>query len=280
MVPSQLITVVTPSSSYGFPLCPNPVTVAVLCFGLAPVAPRFKENNLRGVSIDPANTPTLPRKLRRFHFELSRINQLLFLLTGDSGDAIDFYQRVSRQRSDCDGCPRWATMRKICREHFVHSVPVLNFCQVDVRLNNGVRGSAANLHHLLDLIHDHGGVRFNRPFLGVSCVVGALPRDIYQPVVNNHWHDDVFFAAGLSFGIHLADCARIRRHRILSGRILAAGSLGGGALNQDAAGGAQTRQHSSDPSGKCPARDTGIHKILLYRSAPRIYCDPLYPSLR
>src|SRR6266446_7624137 len=79
MVPSQLITVVTPSSSYGFPLCPNPVTVAVLCFGLAPVAPRFKENNLRGVSIDPANTPTLPRKLRRFHFELSRINQLLFL---------------------------------------------------------------------------------------------------------------------------------------------------------------------------------------------------------
>src|ERR1700730_2710308 len=73
MVPSQLITVATASSSYGFPLCPNPVTVAVSCFGLVPVAPRFNENNLRGVRIDPANTPTLPRKLRRFHFELSRI---------------------------------------------------------------------------------------------------------------------------------------------------------------------------------------------------------------
>ena len=78
MVPSQLITVVTPSSSYGLPLCPNPVTVAVFFFGLAPVAPRFNENNLRGARIDPANTPALPRKLRRFHFELSRMNQLLF----------------------------------------------------------------------------------------------------------------------------------------------------------------------------------------------------------
>src|SRR5260370_18804120 len=97
MVPSQLITVVSASSSYGFPLCPNPVTVAVLCFGLAPVAPRFNENNLRGVRIDPANTPTLPRKLRRFHFEFRRMNQLLFvLLTGDRADAIYFYHRVSR----------------------------------------------------------------------------------------------------------------------------------------------------------------------------------------
>src|ERR1700730_19221951 len=73
MVPSQLMTVVSPSSWYGFPLCPSPVTVAVLFFGLAPVAPRFNEDNLRGARIDPANTPTLPRKLRRFHFELSRI---------------------------------------------------------------------------------------------------------------------------------------------------------------------------------------------------------------
>src|SRR2546427_11693682 len=81
MVPSQLITVVTPSSSYGFPLCPNPVTVAVLFFGLAPVAPRFNENTLRGARTDPANTPTLPRKFRRFHFELSRMNQLLFRFT-------------------------------------------------------------------------------------------------------------------------------------------------------------------------------------------------------
>src|ERR1700731_615389 len=142
MVPSQLITVVTPSSSYGFPLCPNPVTVGVFFFGLAPVAPRFRENNLRDARIDPANTPTPPRKLRRFDFKLSRMNQLLFLLTGDGGDAIDFHQRVSRQRSDCDGCPRGASMRKICREHFVHSVPMLNFCQVDVHLKNGVRGSS------------------------------------------------------------------------------------------------------------------------------------------
>src|ERR1700682_6414826 len=82
MVPWQLITVGTPSSSYGFPLCPNPVTVAVLFFGLAPLAPRFNENNLRGARIDPAKTPALPRKLRRFHFELSRMNQLLFFTYG------------------------------------------------------------------------------------------------------------------------------------------------------------------------------------------------------
>src|SRR5260370_42016254 len=81
MVPSQLITVVIPSSWYGFPLCPNPVTAVVLCFGLAPVAPRFNENNLRGVRLDPANTPTLPRKLRRLHFEFRRPHPLLLRFT-------------------------------------------------------------------------------------------------------------------------------------------------------------------------------------------------------
>src|SRR5205823_1366941 len=92
MVPSQLITVVTPSSSYGLPVCPKPLTRV-----LAADRSAFLENNLRGARIEPAITPTLPRKLRRFHFELNRIELLLcILLTRDRGNAIDFDQRISR----------------------------------------------------------------------------------------------------------------------------------------------------------------------------------------
>ena len=42
---------------------------------------RFAENNLRGANIELAITPTLPRKLRRFHFELSRMNEAPLPLT-------------------------------------------------------------------------------------------------------------------------------------------------------------------------------------------------------
>ncbi len=72
MVPSQLITVVTPSSSKGLPVSPKPFT-GVLALAPAPTDDRFQENNLCGARIALAIIPTLPRKLRRFHFELSRI---------------------------------------------------------------------------------------------------------------------------------------------------------------------------------------------------------------
>ena len=45
IVPSQLITVVTPSSSYGFPVCPKPLT-----FVFALAGARLKENNFCGTS--------------------------------------------------------------------------------------------------------------------------------------------------------------------------------------------------------------------------------------
>jgi hypothetical protein len=34
-------------------------------------------------------------------------------LASDGGDAIDFHQRISRQRRDRDGCAGWAAMRKV-----------------------------------------------------------------------------------------------------------------------------------------------------------------------
>src|SRR5882672_152794 len=102
MVPSQLITVVTPSSSKGLPVCPKPLTRE-----LALAAARFLENNLCGARSDPVTSPTLPRKLRRFHFDLNRIRWLLnVLLVCYGGDAIDFYQRISGQGGNCDGCAR------------------------------------------------------------------------------------------------------------------------------------------------------------------------------
>src|ERR1700733_1488891 len=154
IVPSQLITVVTPSSSYGFPVCPKPFTGA-----LAPAEPRFVENNLRGAKSDPAITPALPRKLRRFHLDLNRIKVTPWsLLAGYRGDAIDFHQRISRQGSHRDRRARWPAMGKVCREHLVHSVPVFNFHQIDIQLENAVHSSPANFYVLLNLIHDHAGV--------------------------------------------------------------------------------------------------------------------------
>src|SRR5258708_625469 len=172
--------------------------------------------------IEPAIAPIVPRKLRRFQFKLSCMIEAPFtdflsrsiypgLSSNDRGDAVDFNQRISRQGSDRDSCARWATVGKISREHFVHSIPVFNFCEVDRHLKDGVRGSSANLHKLLNLVHDHGGMRFDCPFLGISTVVGTLTRDINQSVVDNHRHDDVFLAAWLTLGIQLTNSAYLRR---------------------------------------------------------------------
>src|SRR5580704_10956130 len=103
----------------------------------------------------------------------------------------------------------------------MHSVPVFNLYQVDIQLQNTVHGSSANFHHLLDLVHDHGGVRFNGPFLGIACIVGAHARDIDRSVVDDHRHDDFFLAGWFTFAIQFADPTRI-----LCGSTLRHGGVG------------------------------------------------------
>src|SRR5207248_866867 len=71
MVPSQLITVVTPNSSYGLPEWPNPL--------MARLELRLKANNLFGATTELASAATLPRKVRRFQFELRRMRDAPYL---------------------------------------------------------------------------------------------------------------------------------------------------------------------------------------------------------
>ncbi len=124
IVPSQLMTVVTPSSSYGFPLWPKPLTV------LLPAVAATFEKSLRGAKIDPTIAAAVPRNPRRFQVEFSRMNSPRFyqraLLVSHSGNAIDFDQRVTRQCSDGYRRAGRPAMREIRPEHFVHAVPVLN----------------------------------------------------------------------------------------------------------------------------------------------------------
>src|SRR5437773_144392 len=82
----QLLTVVTPSSSYGFPLWPKPLTV------LLPAVAATFEKSLRGAKIDPTIAAAVPRNPRRFQVEFSRMNSPRFyqraLLVSHSGNAI------------------------------------------------------------------------------------------------------------------------------------------------------------------------------------------------
>src|ERR1039457_6637676 len=74
---------------------------------------------------------------------------------------------------------------------------------------NAVNRASADFNKLLHFVHDHAGVGFNCPFLLILGIVCALTGDINQTVVNDHRHDDVFFAAGLAFRVQLTDGVRI-----------------------------------------------------------------------
>src|SRR6185369_8403722 len=71
IVPSALITVGTPSSSYGFPDCPKPAS-----FGDDSAA--FAPNILRGKASDAASDATIPKNPRRL--ELSFILRSSYFL--------------------------------------------------------------------------------------------------------------------------------------------------------------------------------------------------------
>src|SRR5438128_171702 len=95
MVPSQLITVVKPSSSYGLPEWPNPL------FTARP-ASRADANSFFGAATVPASAAMLPRKVRRFQFERGRIGKLLYLC------ATAAMQLISS--SECPGTPATDTV--------------------------------------------------------------------------------------------------------------------------------------------------------------------------
>src|ERR1035437_6865005 len=130
-----------------------------------------ENSELSSPQIGTATAAAVPRNPRRFHFEMIRISVLLGVsLASDGGNAIDFHQRISRQRRDRDRGAGRSAMRKVCREYLVHSVPVFNLHQKYIRLKNAVHRSAADFYKLLHFLHDHAGVRFNRPFFLTAAV--------------------------------------------------------------------------------------------------------------
>src|SRR5271165_4193971 len=191
-----------------------------------------------------ARSSTVHRRVFLWYATCSRLCRLL----SEGGDAVDFHQGISRQRGHRDGCPRRATVREVGREHLVHSIPVFNLHQEYVQLKNGVHGSTADFNVLLDLVHDHRGMGFDRPLSEIPLVVSALPRDIDQTMMDNHRHNYVFLAARFAVAIQFADSA----------------NLGGGTLSQGTAGQrggrkSQRGKYGSAPRGKYSASECRAH---------------------
>src|SRR5712672_3567363 len=67
IVPWQLMTVVTPSSSYTLPVCPKPERAGGAA---ADDEPKGSAHTFREFNMAPANDPTAATKLRRRHFVL------------------------------------------------------------------------------------------------------------------------------------------------------------------------------------------------------------------
>src|SRR4029077_17964096 len=160
--------------------------------------------------------------LLRFTYELRR--QCTLFSPGNLPAAPPPHPSYARARPHPTRYTPGPAMREICGENLVHSIPVFNFHQKDIRLNHAVHGSTANLHELFDLIHHHGGVGFNRPFLLIPGVVSALAGDEDQTVIENYRHNDLLLA-GFAFAVQLADPSGLRSAGALSKRT--AGRSGG-----------------------------------------------------
>src|SRR5204863_7436951 len=93
----------------------------------------FEANNFRGASTEPATTPRLPRKLRRFHFEPSRMMdaplcKLRLLLADDRRDAVNLDHRFTWQRCHCYSSSRRTAVRQLCFEYLIHGLGVRKAC--------------------------------------------------------------------------------------------------------------------------------------------------------
>src|SRR5207302_7240318 len=116
MVPSQLMTEVTPSSSYTLPLAPNPVSLGG---GLQP-------KDLHAATTAAATVPRPPRKLRRFHRPLIPIYKLLRLVAGYRRDIqlIPSSERPGTPATETVVRAR-ATMREVGPEDSVPPIVVI-----------------------------------------------------------------------------------------------------------------------------------------------------------
>src|SRR5438270_2818381 len=126
----------------------------------------LEANDFRGARTEPATTPRLPRKLRRFHFEPSRMTDaplltLRFLLANDCRDAVDFDHRFSRQCRHRYRSSRRTAVREICFEYLIHGLIVGEVGKIDGELQNAIHSSAPSLDELLYVLHYLGGVGFD-----------------------------------------------------------------------------------------------------------------------
>src|SRR5579862_7637412 len=106
---------------------------------------------------------------------------------------------------------------------------------------------------LFDLIHDHGGVRFNRPLFLVTRVVRALPRIVNDTVMNHHGHDDVFLTARLAFTVQFADPI------LFLGRTLCDGPRGQDCSRQTERGEQRSEARSKSTAGESQIHDCSFH---------------------
>src|SRR6059036_1156166 len=122
-----------------------------------PLALPGRPKTLRTLSIMPAKTPALPRKARRSQKVLI-LMQRLSSFPRNRGDAIDFNQRIPWKSRNGDGSSRRTPIREIGLEDFVHSVVVVDLCQINSELKNTVHGAATGFDQRLDIVHHLLGV--------------------------------------------------------------------------------------------------------------------------
>src|SRR5260370_12624588 len=148
IVPSGLMTAVTPSSLYGSRECPKP-----LRFGEDSGGDDLAPRSLGVTKNDPAIAVRVPRNPRRL--QLSFMCALLFLsFPGQRRDAVDFYQRVSRKSSNGNGSAGGSAMREVGFEYFVHAVVVVDLCDEHAKLHNAIHCCPTALDWLLHVVPD------------------------------------------------------------------------------------------------------------------------------
>src|SRR6266513_3080219 len=169
MVPCPLMTVVTPNSSYTFPVAPKPETEAAL-----PPAAGGRANALRPLKIVPTSAPRVLRNVLRFQRSLNAIGLRPLLYVAHYGsDAVNFHQRLAGQSSDSNGSASGPSVRKVSLEHRVHAVVIVQLCQKHGELQNAVHGAAARFHGGLHAFHHHVGVHLDGRSFGSVGFVAA-----------------------------------------------------------------------------------------------------------
>src|SRR6266700_6995411 len=219
MVPSQLMTVLIPSSSYGLPDRPNPLTLLVV----------FHAKSLPGDISDPAPNPKLPRKLRRFHFKLSCMMSAPYarpaerttetscfegawlqpcrkqantnpglqpprqpkLLPDHSRSAVNFNQRLPRKRSHSHRRPCRSAVGEISFEDLIHRIVVRQVGEIDRKLQYAIHAAATSFDQPFYVLHHLGDVAVDVILAHRAVRVRSLAGDVDDTVVNDQWRDEI-----------------------------------------------------------------------------------------